>query len=356
MEKHFLYLLAMIGLYALPLQGNCQKIYGAEIYKTLLPNNAAVEIWVWREASSKPYLLFDWGDGSPLDTANIWFSQLLGSNGSESFFIDQYRANHQYDSTGIYRIGFRDSVLVQNILNIENSGEKSIAVFDSIAIYPDSSTLSLNTSPVFFAQQGAVSLNEEGQVRFLISIEPDEYFFGDVYRGSLVDFPAEGYVLPMATDSIYMTESGGLMIWDRPIHPGRYAVGINVWEGRRISGPDIPTDTIFLSTTLRAMTIWITEDLIVSNFGPKPFSGILRIYPNPTSNSSILYLDYALPNQEGKVTISNNLGQIVFTVDLESNRQVRQLKIPIRNWPAGFYTLTIKSGPEQITKKVLIQH
>jgi len=274
----FYLLFFLLQIYAAPLAA--QRIYGAEVYKEVLIDDVNIEAWVWRQGGSKPFIMYDWGDGSPLDTVPLFNSRYLGFFEGQNYYLDIYEDSHNFDTAGVYVMGFRDSFLVDDIVNIEDSGNKLMEVFDTVAIYSQvTHSLAINETPRFFTQQG--NINEvDGDVVFNIDLESID-FLGELYRGELASFPAEGYSVPAASDSIYMSHPAGLkMIWDDPIAPGRYAVGIVVREWRQNSQSG-ELDTFFLSTTMRAMTMLVTEELILSSLpGTEFLPAVVSIYPN----------------------------------------------------------------------------
>lgn len=338
------------GLMLLPDGAGAQRIYGAEMYKETYIDTK-VKILVWRQSGSKPYLLFDWGDSSPLDTAHLIFTTLLGYYEGDLYYLDRYEARHMYDTAGTYRLGFRDSFLVEGIVNIEGSGNKTMELYDTLVIYPVGEYLGTNTSPVFFSQQGIVYL-QENKIFFPVNIEEDQSFFGDIYSAILVPFPADGYTIPAATDSIYMAPPiGGAMIWDRPIDTGRYAVGINVREERAYIEDGI-LDTALLSTTMRAMTILITEDLIVSAGPDVDLPGIASIYPNPASD--LLSIDCMLPGNSGRIRILNEAGQLMYSTEIAPSSQVQRFSLSVERWPAGSYIACFDTGQVIATRRFVV--
>jgi len=327
---------------------NAQRIYGAEMYKETL-GDAEVEVRVWREFGSNPFIMFDWGDGTPLDTL---FLQSTIPPFPTVYRIDRYRGVHHYDTVGYYRIGFRDSFLIENIVNIEDSGNRSLALFDTIGIFPaEIPVLQLNTSPRFFWQQGHLALLD-GKVVFYNHTEGDFYFWSDIYEVYLEPFPSEGgYTLPAATDSISLP--GGVLIWDRPVSPGRYAIGMNLREYRRGLGNVWPVDTVLLTTTMRAMTMFIDESFIVSSTHPDVFQGLISLYPNPATD--LLHLQLGGFHAPVQVRIFDALGREVYETQVAAASQVETLRIPVAAWPQGVYNVQIVSEGKVLTRQVAVQ-
>jgi len=200
----FYLLFFLLQIYAAPLAA--QRIYGAEVYKEVLIDDVNIEAWVWRQGGSKPFIMYDWGDGSPLDTVPLFNSRYLGFFEGQNYYLDIYEDSHNFDTAGVYVMGFRDSFLVDDIVNIEDSGNKLMEVFDTVAIYSQfTHSLAINETPRFFTQQGNIR-EVDGNIEFPINLESID-FLGELYRGELAPFPAEGYSVPEASDSIYMGPS-----------------------------------------------------------------------------------------------------------------------------------------------------
>ena len=324
-----------------------QRIYGAEMYKETLIDTK-VEVRIWREFYSKPFIMFDWGDNSPLDTL---FLHSTTPPYPAVYKVDEYHGSHYYNTTGYFRMGFVDSFLVADIANIEDSGNKSIALFDTIAIFEEGEFLRLNSSPIFFRQQGNISFID-GKVVFGNSLEGDPYFPGDMYRVYLEPFPSEGYSIPTYTDSLTLS-IGGYLVWDHPITPGRYAIGMNLKEYRANWVDGILLDTVLLSTTLRAMTMIIDEDFIVSNSKEEILKGVVSLFPNPTSNW--LYLQICCFQIPVQVRIFDDKGRQVYEEQRAASNVMEEWCIWVRDWPPGLYLVQIETGGHVVTRKIVVQ-
>ncbi len=347
----FSLLFFLLQIYAAPLAA--QRIYGAEVYKEVLIDDVNIEAWVWRQGGSKPFIMYDWGDGSPLDSVPLKNSLHLGYYEGQNYYLDIYYRWHNYDTAGVYVMGFRDSFLVDDIVNIEESGNKLMEVFDTVAIYSQfTHSLAINETPRFFTQQGNIR-EVDGNIEFPINLESID-FLGELYHGELVPFPAEGYSTPAASDSIYMSYPAGLkMIWDDPIAPGRYAVGILVREWRQNSQSG-ELDTFFMSTTMRAMTMLVTEELILSSLpGAGPLPAVVSVYPNPAA--SMVNIDFAAPGQPVEVTILNLEGKMMRHLEVEGSSAVRKEQIDVADWPSGVYLLRLEAGSEQVVRRFVVE-
>ena len=347
----FSLLFFLLQIYAAPLAA--QRIYGAEVYKEVLIDDVNIEAWVWRQGGSKPFIMYDWGDGSPLDSVPLKNSLHLGYYEGQNYYLDIYYRWHNYDTAGVYVMGFRDSFLVDDIVNIEESGNKRMEVFDTVAIYSQfTHSLAINETPRFFTQQGNIR-EVDGNIEFPINLESID-FLGELYRGELVPFPAEGYSTPAASDSIYMSYPAGLkMIWDDPIAPGRYAVGILVREWRQNSQSG-ELDTFFMSTTMRAMTMLVTEELLLTSIPEREHTpALVSVYPNPAT--SVVNIDYATPGQMLELSVLSLDGKLMHRSIAEADARVRTEQVPVADWPAGVYILRVQSGARQWVRKFVVE-
>jgi hypothetical protein len=82
--------------------------------------------------------------------------------------------------------------------------------------------------------------------------------------------------------------------------------------------------------------------------------GGINVYPNPAV--SVFNVEYTLP-QSQKVTIQlvDVLGKVVYTVDQNGTDGVNNMKINVKNYASGMYSLNIKTGNNIKTQKVIIQ-
>jgi hypothetical protein len=179
-------------------------------------------------------------------------------------------------------------------------------------------------------------------------------FHVEYFNGELADFPSEGYSIPEGSDSIYMAPPvGAAMIWDDPIAPGRYAVGIVVRERRQRELNGV-LDTFFMSTTMRAMTMLVTEELILSSLpGAESLPAVVSIYPNPAA--SMVNIDFAAPGQPVEVTILNLEGKMMCHLEVEGSSAVRTEHIDVADWPSGVYLLRLQAGAQQVVRKFVVE-
>jgi hypothetical protein len=331
---------------------DAQRIYGAEVYKEVFSEHVSVEAWVFRQNGSKPFIMYDWGDGSPLDSIELVSDLFVRNLGNDTYRLNIYKGEHTFDTSGILAMGFRDSFLIGDIVNIENSAEKVLTLYDTVNILPANSELQSNTSPVFFNKQEHIRKREDGSLFLGMTIESDEFHaLADVYNGKLAEFPAEGFSFPESTDSLYMAPPiGGALIWDRPLGEGRYAVGVNIREFRRHINENGQIDTAFLSTTMRAMVFLVTEDLLVHSYNQPSNELSLSVFPNPATSTLHLQLRHAQSTQ-GKLQIENLSGQTLHTEALNLGPALQSWRVNVADWPSGVYVVRLQAGGQQVVRK-----
>ena len=79
-----------------------------------------------------------------------------------------------------------------------------------------------------------------------------------------------------------------------------------------------------------------------------------EVYPNPTSNQ--LFIEYTPENNQIiKVSIFNQLGQPVYSTEVQSPSDMTQkLNINTGNWPAGIYMIRMDNGSAISSRKVSV--
>ncbi|NRA49334.1 MAG: T9SS type A sorting domain-containing protein [Phaeodactylibacter sp.] len=335
---------------------DAQRIYGAEVYKEIFSEQVTIQAWVWRQNGSKPFIMYDWGDGSPLDSIDLVSDLVLGNLENDTYRLNIYRGVHNFDTSGILAMGFRDSFLIGDIVNIENSAEKVLTLYDTVNIFPANPELQSNTSPVYLYKQGHIRKREDGSLVLRMDLESDDFdFLLDIYDAKLAEFPAEGFSFPESTDSLYMAPpNGGALIWDRPLGEGRYAVGINDREYRRYINENGQIDTAFLSTTMRAMVFLVTEDLLVHSYSQSSNELDLSLFPNPATSTLHLQLQRAQSTQ-GQLQIENLSGQTLYTEALNLSPSLQSWQVDVADWPSGVYVVRLQAGTQQVVRKFVVE-
>jgi len=325
-----------------------QGIRGAEIAKfmgsNVDPYVGFVTVMVYREFGPKNSIIFDWGDET-FDTLQRAHTVWGGGPGRG---IDHYYGLHQYDTSGFYLVGFADSFLVDYVTNIENSGQKGLDFRDTLRIWPVGHPFEYDRGYTS-SRQTSIHVDSSGAVLHGLPYTIDIMHFGlDFFTEEIVAFPSEGYTYPEATDSIYIYDH--ILVWDRPVAPGTYAIGIKINRFRY--DPIWIPDTVYIGSTLRAMMIDVSEEMIVS--APEQWvDGLVSVYPNPATD--LLHLQLGGFHAPVQVRIFDALGRQVYETQADAAAQVETLRIPVATWPPGVYSVQLTSGGKVLTRQVVVQ-
>lgn len=146
----------------------------------------------------------------------------------------------------------------------------------------------------------------------------------------------EGYSFPEATNEIRCC-----IYWDKPIEEGLYALAVkmNGWLNGEMA-----------ESLTRYMTIQVTPDLIVSNSNPFLQPDGLNLFPNPTTSTLHLQLQYSQATQ-GKLLIENLAGQTLHAEALKLRPALQSWQVDVADWPSGVYVVRLQAGAEQVVRK-----
>lgn len=78
----------------------------------------------------------------------------------------------------------------------------------------------------------------------------------------------------------------------------------------------------------------------------------LNIYPNPARETLMLEATYP---EQAVITITNAIGQVVFSKTLESAQNTEEFRIIVSGWPSGVYHASLSSPQQKIHQKIVIQ-
>jgi hypothetical protein len=248
-----------------------------------------------------------------------------------------YFPAHWYSQPGLYVITVRDSFLVEDIVNIENSGGQILELRDSFRIreggipsviaYFYTSNLDIRTAP-----SGAIIHNPAyGFPAFTLY---------DSTAAMLVPFVEEGYEFPPATDTITCCRP---LVWDRPVAAGRYAFGLHVqtwYQGE------------LLGTATRKMVIDVDSAMLVSAPDIWPALPPLSLYPNPASEA--VYLSFGEPlASPAELRVFSLAGQEAYRAALPGGLAGQAWEIPVAGWPAGVYVVRVIAGGRSWVERVI---
>ncbi len=186
-------------------------------------------------AADRPELEVRWGDGS----GSVLSRESETVVDGQQTKINVYTGTHTYAGPGSYYISMEDANRNGGVVNMPNSINTPMYVETLLVISPYLS--SGNNSPVLTARP----VDDRGCVgrRFIHNpgaYDPD----GDSLSYRLVRCKTTGgediagYTFPAASDSIYIDERTGDLIWENPVAQGEYNVAVLVreWRNGRLIG------------------------------------------------------------------------------------------------------------------------
>lgn len=180
-----------------------------------------------RSAADRSELDVQWGDGSITVAPRI--SKVSLPN---FYFWNKYTAVHTFPGPGTYTIVVQDPNRNFGVLNIPNSVNVIFSVKTTIAINPGigtNNTPVLLNPPIDKAAVGQIFVHNPA------AFDPD----GDSISYKLTvcteenGEPIEDYSLPLASDSLYINEVTGDLVWNTPVDTGIYNIAIEIEEWRR---------------------------------------------------------------------------------------------------------------------------
>ncbi len=295
------------------LSGQSPVVVGAEIDKIeITPGGRAdINIKLFTRYAPKDSVFIDWGDG----TINLRYNFSPFYWPEMDIYAIVIYAYHYYDAPGYYTLELIERNIADSVLNIENSGEKAMILRDTILIpsldqpfiYLNAYSMMpvVNTFSELFWEQEEWEENNGTQIfkQQCHCVHPQ---FGYL-EYSLEPFPAEGAEPLPATSSVHIEPisfNECLLVWDKPIAPGRYGFGLKTRQFMR----DLqnPTDTTLLATTLRAVIIDLDSTMTLTLASMPGVDGLFSLYPNPASD--LLHLQLGGFHTSVQVRIFNALG------------------------------------------------
>ena len=325
---------------------NAQNIRGAEIaVKAVFGKTIYLRLFYLMETPEVRTPIIDWGDGnnSTLEYMGIGYFDEL------ELYRVQYGGHYTYtDNSGMLELLFQDSFLIPAVRNIEQSEIRTIAIRDSIYIFPEDNFLQEN----FFngtAGRRNFEVRTDGVLTHQLIRLPDLSNSGfDIhsYTYEIVPFPAEGFLDTIPSEDLYIEND--MLYWDKPKAPGIYALGVKMTQkGEDYSGV---TDSITLSTTTMGLMFEIDEEMIVSQLEVESTEEGFWLFPNPVTSTLQLQLRHTQSTQ-GKLQIENLSGQTLHTEALNLSPALQSWQVDVADWPRGVYVVRLLAGSEQVVRK-----
>ena len=319
----FIFFFIAVFFFCVAQYSNAQDILGGELIVTETdPSFTTIKVDIYSQGGYRDTMLIDWGDGAT-DTLDFF-----GSGGAlGDVYLTSYIAEHTYPDTGVYVITVKDSFWVDGIVNIPNSGEKSLLLQDTLVI--DSNLL--YEGPDIIGTHLGIDYSEDGVLSHNLGVS----FMGpiDELIFKQIAVPVPGYTFPEAPNFMgFEDPTVGIFTWDKPQETGRFAVAFRlyVWYDGRI-----------MSTTTRQMTIQVDSifsGLTYTTLGGELFSS----FPNPAND--VVYIDFENPTTASTtLQITNSLGAVVVAYELPTGTSSRQLDVG--HLPAGVYHVSVAEQP-----------
>jgi len=294
---------------------------------------------IYRASTGDPQSLkIDWGDGV-VDTT---YEGVTTLSPFEDIVIDRYFADHEYLHPGLYEITVQDSFLVDDITNIENSGEKYLTLKNLLRIRGGGIPSSISQ---FDGLALSVSISDNGQIIHSGGHSITTFTLVDSITEKLVPFTDTDYSYPPASDTIICCDP---LIWDRPTAPGRYAFGLqaSTWYQGELLG-----------TGTRKMIIDVDSSMIISSAHVTNSNELLlTLYPNPVREQLHILLG-SISGNETLITIYDVNGIQMYQEDVTLSTRLETVTITVRNWPEGIYFLNVReNGRDVAARRFLVSN
>jgi hypothetical protein len=220
----------------------------------------------------RPTITLNWGDGT-IDTLST--IEVPTKCTTSSIITAKYTGGHTYSDFGDYVISYRDSFMVANISNINNSNNEKIYLENNLVINP---SLGYNNPLVFLFCQDVLS-----GCNWIHNPCPYD-FDHDSLSYELVPCFTSNYFFPPAFIDSY---TGNLIM--SPDSLGKYAIAIKVSEWRYIQNQYYYIGSSIRQMLLDVNSLYSINDTIISLCQ-------ITINPNPFNNSTILHAILPLHN------------------------------------------------------------
>ena len=239
---------------------------------------------------------------------------------------------------------FTEEYLLEEIINYHNGSQTPIRFFSEFLF-----SSSYNEDPYFNALQTDAYF-EDGVFYFDASgVDPNGQNLG--YYLETLFFPdtsTENYQLPVGTDTIRLDPLTGALVWDRPTVPGKYLIVIEYAQSFAAVPP------AWAGTSTRYMVIDVKpEDIVLSN-EEQTCKQEIKVFPNPAISGLSIHIESKAGNNPTKLSITNLIGQNIYSETLPVTANKIKKEIKTTSWTPGIYLLSLQSGDEVWTEKVVV--
>jgi gliding motility-associated-like protein len=176
--------------------------------------------------ANREYLTVQWGDGASEDV-QLKSRTILPND----YYYNTYVARHTYPGTGVYQILMEDPNRNLGIQNIPNSVNTLFSIKTTMLIGQFSGTNStpvLLNPPIDKAAKGHIFIHNPAA----FDVDGDSITYELTTCTAENGLPIAGYTFPPASDTLYINQINGDLIWDSPTDTGAYNIAIFVNEWR----------------------------------------------------------------------------------------------------------------------------
>jgi gliding motility-associated-like protein len=176
--------------------------------------------------TSRDFLTMEWGDGTSFQIPRIQIDYL-----PDDYQRNTYVTDHTFPGPGVYEISMSDPNRNLDILNIPNSVNVVFTVKTTLKIDP---TLGFDNTPVMLnppidkAAKGVLFIHNPSA----FDSDGDSLSYKMATCLGDAGLPIPGYVLPPASDTIYVNPITGDLVWNTPTTIGKYNVAMEIEEWR----------------------------------------------------------------------------------------------------------------------------
>lgn len=322
--------LLILGVVIINTYSYSQDLKAGEIYvRNISGLNYEATVSIYQHIPTfipRPFILLNWGDGSPLDTLQGG----IDGCGNNNTLTNKYSGTHTYALSGNYTISCTDSFRIANLQNITNSSNEKLYLQYQLTINPiwgiNYSPSSLNCLVDTFKCCSWVYNSG--------TLDPD----GDSLAYSLVAPNTTNYTMPPGS----INSSTGDMTFN-PTTTGLYAFSMKIDEWRTISN-----NLYLIGSTFREMLIVVDSAYLISVNEQNNRNNFFTIYPNPNNGVFTLTLNNI---NHAEVTIYSVSGQIVLQQKLTSVIHT----INLTNYTKGMYFVKVNTNNKIVIEKIVVQ-
>ena len=281
--------------------------------------------------------------GSPLATGNNYTTPSI--TGTQTYYVDEaFAAGNQdivgelakgtgamfsaNDIRGLYFDVMKPIVLNSVQVYCNSAGMRTIEILDANGNWVTDTTLNVNAQPTTLQ---TVTINR--------TLYPGTKYFIK-FRG-LVDCWRDNAGSPLPTTPYTDGGSNAVKITDTNAgSPGYYYFFYN-WQF-----------TVIVCNTART-PVTVTDTCAVTGMNDLFVNNQMDVYPNP--NNGEFNLAFNVVNSDNYlVSITNELGQIVYTEKLDNFSGLYSKKIDIAGLRKGVYMLSVSNSKNQSVKRVML--